>query len=368
MNTLKNKIRKKILDIGFDSVGFTKPIIDLKTSRKFKEFLNKNHHGEMRWLERHYEKKRNPKKIWEDVKTVIVVGLNYAPTNNPLRVNNFKEKANISVYAKNKDYHIVIKNKLKEFKDWFNEEFKLDCKIFVDTAPVMEKYFAKKTGVGWQGKHTNIVSKKFGSWLFLSEIFLSIDIDGDKPSKDNCGSCDDCLKICPTNALYEESKIDARKCISYLTIEYKGPIPIGLREKIGNKVYGCDDCLSVCPWNKFSEPTKNKNFLALEKEKDLKFFLDFDEKIFKKYFFQSPILRIGWISFIRNILIASGNSKIQNLSPSIKKYLTHKEPLVRGTAVWSINRLHNFKHTKLFQKLKTIEKNEYVKFELNYLD
>ena len=214
-----------------------------------------------------------------------------------LKINDLKEKANISVYAKNKDYHLIIKNKLKEFKNWFNKEFNLDCKIFVDTAPVMEKYFAKKTGVGWQGKHTNIVSKRFGSWLFLSEIFLSIDIDHDKPSRDNCGSCNDCITICPTNALYENSKIDARKCISYLTIEYKGPIPISLREKIGNKVYGCDDCLSICPWNKFSEPTKNKNFLALEKEKDLKFFLNFNENIFKKYFYQSPILRIGWISF-----------------------------------------------------------------------
>ena len=368
MEKFKNKIRKKILDIGFDSVGFAKPIMDLKTSSEFKDFLNKNYHGEMKWLERHYEKKKNPKKIWDEVKTIIVVGLNYAPPDNPLKINNFREKANISVYAKNKDYHVIIKEKLKELKDWFSREFKLDCKIFVDTAPVMEKYFAKQTGIGWQGKHTNIVSKKFGSWLFLSEIFLSIDLDNDKPSKDNCGSCNDCITVCPTNALYEGSKIDARKCISYLTIEYKGPIPMSLREKIGNKVYGCDDCLSVCPWNKFSKTTKEKNFLALEKEKDLKFFLDFDESIFKKYFVQSPILRIGWISFIRNILIASGNSKIQNLRSSIEKYLTHKEPLVRGTAVWSINKLQKFKKTELFQKLKTIEKNKYVKFELDCLD
>ena len=279
MEKFKNKIRKKILDIGFDSVGFAKPTVDLKTSTEFKNFLNKNYQGEMKWLEKHYEKKKNPKKIWEEVKTIIVVGLNYAPQDNPLKINNFKEKANISVYAKNKDYHVIIKNKLKEFKDWFDREFKLDCKIFVDTAPVMEKYFAKETGVGWQGKHTNIVSKKFGSWLFLSEIFLPIKLENDKPSTDNCGSCNDCITICPTDALVKDSKIDARKCISYLTIEYKGPIPMSLREKIGNKVYGCDDCLSVCPWNKFSEPTKNKNFLTLEKEKDLKFFLDFDGNV-----------------------------------------------------------------------------------------
>ena len=180
MEKFKNKIRKKILDIGFDSVGFTKPTVDLKTSKDFKNFLNKNYHGEMKWLERHYEKKKNPKKIWEEVKTIIVVGLNYAPQDNPLKINNFKEKANISVYAKNKDYHFIIQNKLKEFKDWFDREFKLDCKIFVDTAPVMEKYFAKETGIGWQGKHTNIVSKKFGSWLFLSEIFLPIKLENDK--------------------------------------------------------------------------------------------------------------------------------------------------------------------------------------------
>ena len=368
MEKFKNKIRKKILDIGFDSVGFAKPRVNFKTSREFKNFLNKNYHGEMKWLERHYEKKKNPKKIWEEVKTIIVVGLNYAPQDNPLKINNFKEKANISVYAKNKDYHFIIQNKLKEFKDWFDREFKLDCKIFVDTAPVMEKYFAKEAGVGWQGKHTNIVSKKFGSWLFLSEIFLPISLENDNPSIDNCGSCNDCITICPTNALYKDSKIDARKCISYLTIEYKGPIPISLREKIGNKVYGCDDCLSICPWNKFSEPTRQKDFLALEKEKELKFFLNFDENFFKKYFVQSPILRIGWVSFIRNVLIASGNSQIKSLSSSIKKYLTHREPLLRGTAIWSINKLLNFKNTKLFLKLKTTEKNDYVMFELNCLN
>jgi len=365
MNNLKKKIRKKIIDLGFDIIGFTKPIVEKKCSDEFKEFIDKNHHGEMKWLERHYEKKKNPKKIWDKVKTIIVIGLNYAPKENPLKINEFKDVANISVYAKNRDYHEVISKKLNLFKDWFSQRLGSDCKIFVDTAPVMEKYFAKKTQIGWLGKHTNIVSKKFGSWLFLSEIFIPIDLDEDKPSTHTCGSCKDCLKVCPTNAIYDNFKIDARKCISYLTIEHKGPIPISLREKIGNKVYGCDDCLSICPWNKFSSPTKNSSFLSLKKEKSLSFFLNFNNEKFNDFFKSSPIKRIGWISFIRNILIASGNSNNRVLIPKIKKYLSHDEAIVRGAAVWSFSRLENRKKNEILNKIKQKEKNKYVLFELN---
>ena len=365
MNDLKKKIRKKIINLGFDVIGFTKPIVEKRSSDQFKEFIDKNHHGEMKWLERHYEKKKNPKKIWNKVKTIIVVGLNYAPKENPLPINKLQDVANISVYAKNRDYHEVISKKLNLFKDWFNQKLEFDCRIFVDTAPVMEKYFAKKTQVGWLGKHTNIVSKKFGSWLFLSEIFIPIDLDEDKSSTHNCGSCNDCLKICPTEAIYDNFKIDARKCISYLTIEHKGPIPISLREKIGNKVYGCDDCLSVCPWNKFSSPTKDSNFLNLKKEKSLSFFLNFNNEKFNEFFKSSPIKRIGWISFIRNILIASGNSKNKALIPKIKKYLNHDEAIVRGAAVWSFSKLEKDKKNNVLKNIKKREKNQYVLFELN---
>ncbi len=320
----------------------------------------------MKWLERHYPKKSNPKKIWEEVKTIIVVGLNYAPKENPIELNNFKDMANISVYARNKDYHKVISNKLFLFKDWFKKEYKLECKIFVDTAPVMEKYFAKQTKIGWLGKHTNIVSRKFGSWLFLSEIFIPTFLDIDKPSSHNCGSCSDCVKTCPTDAIFD-TQIDARKCISYLTIEYKGPIPISLRKKIGNKIYGCDDCLSVCPWNKFSKATKNSNFLSINKENSLEFFLKFDVKKFGDYFVHSPIKRIGWVSFIRNVLIASGNSECKNLIPIIKKYLIHKNPIIRGAAVWAYGQLEK-KKLMLLSEMKLKEKNKYVLFELNTLN
>ena len=313
MDILKEKIKQKALSLGFDTIGYTKPNVDDDTKKKYKEFLEKKFHGEMNWLERHYEKKIDPKIIWCEVQTIIVLGLNYGPQQNPLSKNNFKQIANSSVYANNKDYHQVIRDKLKLMQIWFKNELKIDSKLFVDTSPLLEKYFAKKTNIGWQGKHTNLVSKEFGSWLFLAEIFLPIKLDIDKDSIDNCGNCRKCLEICPTGALVDEYKIDARKCISYLTIEYKGPFPQNIRKKIGNRIYGCDDCLSICPWNKFSTPTNNLDFLSSKNEKELSFFLNFNEKKFRSYFKESPIIRIGWVSFMRNIVIASGNSGEKSL-------------------------------------------------------
>ena len=306
MNDLKKKIYYKLKLFGFSVVGFTKPIIEDNTIQNYDKFLKKKFHGDMNWLEYHRDVKKNPLKIWNEVKTVISIGLNYAPGFNPLRYNKEKKLGNISVYAQNEDYHSLIKVKLKEFRKWFLNEYGLTQKIFVDTSPIFEKQLAQKAGLGWQGKHTNLVSRKFGSWLFLAEIFLPIDLSSSKEEINHCGVCSDCIEICPTRAI-KNNFIDPRKCISYLTIEHKGPFPISLRKKIGNKIYGCDDCLAVCPWNKFSKKTKEIK-LEGKKLKDLIFYLKINEENFNTIFHKSPIKRVGYIRFMRNVIISIGNS------------------------------------------------------------
>jgi len=369
MKNIKKNITKKIKQLGFDVVGFTEPNVDKTTSKNYIKFLEKNHHGEMKWLERHLEKKINPKKIWNKVKTIVVLGINYSPKQNPLILNKDKKTANISVYAKNIDYHQVIREKLENFQKWLLENFEIESKSFVDTSPILEKYFAQNANIGWQGKHTNLVSKKYGSWLFLSEIFLPIELETNSYSSNNCGICKKCIDICPTGALYKNYKIDARKCISYLTIEHKGPFPLSLRKNIGNKIYGCDDCLAVCPWNKFSKATQNKDFLSTKREKTLDFFLSMGEKKFKKYFSKSPILRIGWVSFLRNVIIATGNSKSRKLSEKIYKFLNDDNPIIRGASIWSLFQLIGKNQKKrIKEKILKKEKNKYVLYELNITD
>ena len=340
MEELKKKLQKRIYDLGFDVIGFSKPYVEKKTRRKYLEFLDNNFHGDMKWLERHYQKKINPRKIWDKVETILVVGLNYAPKNNPISNNLYKNQANISVYACNHDYHTIIKEKLKKIQLWLKNDQNIDSKYFVDSSPILEKYFAEKANLGWQGKHTNIVSKKFGSWLFLAELFLPIKIHDFHNKIEGCGSCTKCLDDCPTNAL-ENNQIDSKKCISYLTIEYRGPIPRSLRKKIGNKVYGCDDCLSVCPWNKFSIETNEQKLMSVNSNKSLSFFLNFNEETFKKFFYNSPIKRIGWIRFLRNIIIASGNSNDKKLTKYLYKYLYHENSIIRGSCIWSLFELEN---------------------------
>ena len=367
MDNKKKLIIKKAYELGFEVIGFTKPKIASTDQNNLTEFLENNLFGHMKWLERHANKKKKPHKLWSQVKTIIVLGLNYAPQENPLNKNLFKNNANISVYASNKDYHTVIKKKLLYFKEWLKCFLDIDSKYFVDSAPVFEKPLAQSSGLGWQGKHTNLVSKKFGSWLFLSEIFLPIKFESDKSEIDHCGSCVDCLDVCPTNAFIDSHKIDARKCISYLTIEHKGPFPISLRDKIGNKIYGCDDCLAVCPWNKFKNVTIHKELIAKTKNENYKIFdlLNLKETQFKEKFKESPILRIGWKRFMRNVLIAAGNSNNRRLIFKIKKLLFSKEALVRGTAIWSLGKLMNKKEISFFKESKILssEKNKYVLFE-----
>lgn len=364
MYSKKKFLIDKALNLGFDIVKFTDPLISSKDKEYLKEFIKKKYHGDMLWFERHFEKKINPKKLWDQVKSIIVLGINYAPVQSPTLLNENKNKANISVYAQNIDYHLIIKKKLKRFQDIIKSTLDADSKSFVDSSPVYEKSLAQKSGLGWHGKHTNIVSKKFGSWLFLCEIFLPFKITPDKKEIDNCGSCIDCLNVCPTNAFIDKYKLDARKCISYLTIEHKGPFPLSLRKKIGNKIYGCDDCLSICPWNKFSVPTEMNEFKSQKDIQDLEFFLKFNKKIFYSYFKNSPIKRIGWKKFLRNILIATGNSNNKNLQKYVINFLSFSSPIVRGAALWALGELCSKKEReKIKEKYFNKEKNLYVLFE-----
>ena len=368
MNTKKYRIIEKVKELGFELVGFTKPEISLTEKQNYELFLKKNYHGEMKWLERHYEKKVNPKILWDKVKCILVLGINYSQEiNSSVKA---LSKGNISIYAKNKDYHDVIKKKLQNLKLFLQKNFKIESKVFVDSSPVFEKPIAQSAGIGWIGKHTNLVSKEIGSWFFLSEMYLAEEIENDKSEIDHCGSCNDCINVCPTNAFESSYKLDARKCISYLTIENKGPIPLSLRKKIGNKIYGCDDCLAACPWNKFARMSAHKEFLRTKNITNLNFekLLLLTKKKFTKVFFESPIKRIGWYLFMRNIIIASGNSKKKSLVNLIKIHLKNENPIVRGSAVWALGQLMTKKEKLHFIKsFKKKENNPYVLFEFKNL-
>ena len=338
---LKNSLIEKSKEFGFDVMRITKPNISQENKDYFDKFLFNNFHGEMDWLENKKERRKSPKKLWSDVESIIMLGVNYGPDHDPLDSIKLKNTGNISVYAKGNDYHDIIKKNLKKLGRWFVQEIKSEIKVFVDTAPVMEKPLAQKAGLGWQGKHTNLVSREFGSWLFLGSIYTNIIIDTDEEELDHCGNCTSCIDICPTQAFPEPYKLDARKCISYLTIEHKGPIPINLRSKIGNRIYGCDDCLAICPWNKFAKESNemkfssnhNKESFSLEKLSLL------DDRNFRLMFSKSPIKRIGRDRFLRNVLIALGNSKSKSAAHYIKRNLGDKSPIVRGAAVWAINQI-----------------------------
>ena len=335
---IKEWIKSEAIKLNFATVGFTKPLISENNSNGLIEFLSKNYHGDMGWMEKKSEIRLNPLKLWKKTKSCIVLGDNYAPDHNPLDTLKFLSKGNISVYARGRDYHHIIKGKLKELSSKLISKTNWNVKVFVDTAPIMEKPLAQNSGIGWQGKNTVLISKKYGSWLFLGIILTDGDISYDYPEDNNCGTCDACLKICPTNAFVSPYKLDSRKCISYLTIEYKGHISEEYRKPIGNRVFGCDDCLAICPWNKFATISneikfKNKNSFSFTNIENL---LKLTEDSFRKTFSKTPVKRSGYISFIRNVLIASGNSKNKKLIKVILPYLKHKNPILRAMAVWSI--------------------------------
>ena len=343
MHSLLESIKTKAYKLEFDDIGFCKAKIPIEVSKHLKEFISEGRHGSMNWIADTLNRRSQPKNMWKDAKTAIVLGSNYGPQNNPLKKSKSKKLGNISIYAQNKDYHKVIKGRLKNLAGWIASKTKGDVKVFVDTAPLMEKPLAEAAGIGWIGKHTNLVNPNFGSWLFLGVILLDTNIlaINNKPNKNKCGSCSKCLDICPTNAFISSYKLDARKCISYLTIENKSSIPREFRKAIGNRIYGCDDCLAVCPWNKFAKKSKDLSFMPredLEKPtlEKLSLLLDSD---FRLLFSGSPIKRIGRNQFIRNVLIAIGNSGDKSLIDCVFRLLSDNSVLVRVASIWALSML-----------------------------
>ena len=331
-----------------ENLGFTAPhIVDLETygtdaGQGLRDYLAKHHHGTMAWLSETEERRNHPQNLWAEAKSAIVLGLNYGPETDPLVTLDYPEKATISVYARNRDYHDIIKGRLKELGGLIARDTNANIKVFVDTAPLMEKPLAAMSGLGWQGKHTNLVSREFGSWLFLGVILTAAKLDPTPPEIDHCGSCTSCLDICPTNAFPAPYKIDARKCISYLTIEHKGPVEEALREKMGNRIYGCDDCLAVCPWNKFAQEASEIKLKAREdlNAPDLASLAVLTDVEFRQHFSGSPIKRIGRDQFIRNVLYAIGNSGRPELITSAEPHLNSSNPVIRDAARWVKSKLN----------------------------
>jgi epoxyqueuosine reductase len=334
-------IREKALDLGFDAMGFAKANLDAQISRHLSDFLESGFHGDMGWLQDRCEERSNPRALWPKARSVIALGLNYGPAGDPLAHLTCPERGGISVYARGRDYHDVFKKKLRVLARFIADDLGGDVKLFVDTAPVMEKPLAQKAGLGWQGKHTNLVSRRWGSWLFLGEIYTDLDLEPDAAETDHCGGCQNCLDVCPTKAFTGPYKLNAQRCISYLTIEHPSHIPREFRTAIGNRIYGCDDCLTVCPWNKFAKPTDDADLsarleLTWPRLADL---VQLNDTDFRTVFSRSPVKRLGRNRFIRNVLIAIGNSGLATLIPHAKLLLDDPSPLVRAMAVWALSQL-----------------------------
>ena len=322
-------------------VGITRPDAAPQAKLRLERFLADGAHGEMGWMETTAGRRGDPRALWPEVRSVIMLGLNYAPGDDPLAVLARRERGAISVYAQGDDYHELIKKRLKRLARWLVAQAGGDVKVFVDTAAVMEKPLAEAAGLGWQGKHTNLVSRRFGSWLFLGAIFTTLELPVDDAESDHCGSCRACLDVCPTAAFPAPYQLDARRCISYLTIEHKGPIPRALRPLMGNRIYGCDDCLAVCPWNKYAQTGREAKLAARESlnAPRLADLARLDDRQFRALFAKTAVKRIGRDRFVRNVLIAIGNSGDASLAEEARRRLDDLSPLVRGAAVWALGRL-----------------------------
>ena len=327
--------------LGFDALGMARPEAIASARSDLEGYLDAGHHGTMEWMARTAARRGDPRELWPEVRTIISVAMNYGPAVDPRAELANRRSGTISVYARNRDYHDVMKGRLKQLAGRLVAATDAEVKVFVDTAPVMEKPLAAAAGIGWQGKHTNLVSRRFGSWLFLGEIFSAAEIAPDEPETDHCGSCRACLDICPTRAFPAPHRIDARRCISYLTIEHKGHVPRPLREAIGNRIFGCDDCLAVCPWNKFAAAAREARLIGREDlaAPDLGELAALDDAAFRRKFSGSPVKRIGHHRFLRNVLIAIGNSADRGLAGAALAHLAHRDAIVRGAAVWALARL-----------------------------
>lgn len=338
---LKAALRVKAMQEGFDDLRICRPSDVPEVPERLNHFLDNNYQGQMSWLKERNEWRGDPSRLWPDAKSVIMLAQNYGPNHDPLQNLKRKEKASISVYAQNKDYHDIIKKRLKSLARWLIAEAGGEVKVFVDTAPVPEKPLAQAAGLGWQGKHTNLVSRELGNWFFLGSVFTTLSLPVDTPEPDHCGSCSACLSVCPTEAFPRPYQLDARKCISYLTIEHKGPIPLDLRQKLGNRIYGCDDCLAVCPWNKFAQTAKETRYHARADllSPDLAALAGLDDAAFRAKFSGSPIKRIGRDRFIRNVAYAIGNSGQKALLPVAKTLTKDNDATVAEAATWACSQL-----------------------------
>ena len=340
---LVNALKERAAAEGFVAFGIAPGSLAPAAGERLRQWLAEGYHGEMLWMENRASERSSPDALWPEVKSVIMLGMSYAPAHDPMALADHPDRARISVYAQGRDYHDMVKGALKRLAGWLAHEAGVGVKVFVDTAPVMEKALAEASGIGWQGKHSNVVSREHGSWLFLGAIYTTAELEPDAAGSDNCGSCRACQDICPTNAFPAPYQVDARRCISYLTIEHKGPIPLEFRAAIGNHIYGCDDCLAACPWNKFAESADaNKAFLPRAElvAPRLADLLTLDDAAFRVLFSGSPIKRIGRDRFVRNVAIAAGNSREEALRLPLTELLDDHDETVRETAVWALNELN----------------------------
>jgi len=334
-------IRDRALAFGFDAIGFCPAELGPEAHQRLTEFLSAGQHGDMGWLAARAQQRSQPRALWREARSVIVLGVSYAPDDDPLAALRQPDCGSISIYARNRDYHGLVKGMLKHLAQFVVSRFGPGVKVFVDTAPVMEKPLAQQAGIGWQGKHTNLVSRAHGSWLFLGEIYTTLDLAPDEPHADHCGTCTRCLSVCPTDAFSAPYRLDATRCISYLTIEHHGPIPLDLRPKIGNRIYGCDDCLAVCPWNRFAQATSHAKLRPREDltAPRLAELATLDDAAFRAKFANSPIKRIGRDRFVRNVLIAIGNSGDVTLLAVASPLRADQNPVVAEAATWACARL-----------------------------
>lgn len=350
MSATKEALQKKARALGFDAIGVTSARDAWPAGARLEEFLREGRHGDMDWMAQ--DRRAHPQALWADAKSAILVGQSYAPADDALALLEKKEEGIVSAYAARRDYHDIVKGKLKQLAQWLAHETQAEVKVFVDTAPLMEKPLAARAGIGWQGKHTNLVSREHGSWLFLGAILSATDIEPDEAHEDHCGSCRACLDICPTNAFPAPYQLDARRCLAYLTIEHQGQIPLEFRKALGNRVFGCDDCLAACPWNKFAAEAHETRMSLRE---DLRLaplaeLAGLDDAQFRTRFAGTPVKRTGRDRFVRNVLCAVGNAGQTALAPAAEALLNDNSPLVRGMAVWSLRQLLD---APAFERLKS---------------
>ncbi len=337
--SLKSRLLAQALTEGFVAMRITTPDAIPQAAERLAAFLDAGHHGQMAWMAERAAWRGNPQALWPQARSVIMLAESYAPDENPLSLLENRDQGVISVYAQGRDYHDLVKRRLKRLGRWLIEQDPCEIKVFVDTAPVMEKPLAQAAGLGWQGKHTNLLSRDFGNWVFLGAIFTTLDLPPDAPEISHCGTCTACLDICPTRAFPAPYQLDARRCISYLTIEHHGPVDPDLRPLMGNRIYGCDDCLAVCPWNKFAQAARDIGYAPRHGSPPLAELAALDDAAFRQRFAGSPIKRIGRNRFVRNVAYAIGNSGNPALTPAVQALADDPDPTVADAAVWALGRL-----------------------------